>query len=164
MGFLHLLICDFRLIEYQSNKTACNSFFFHPELELFVLDFNVDHSKPMRLSFCHVLSWFANTTNSKPNNLSNLQVELLEQTDRLGKPNFSFVYLIILSIMYSLFEFPLFLHIFLLKKMHSMILFQLTYKIVIFLLVPCFVINFLIMITLASFCRLCFTLGRPYYP
>ena len=29
--------------------------FFHLELEFFVLDFNVDHSKPMRLSFCHSL-------------------------------------------------------------------------------------------------------------
>ena len=101
--------------------------------------------------------------------LSNLQVELLEQTDRLGKPNFSFVYLIILSIMYSLFEFPLFLHIldsFFYKKMHFMILFQLTCKIVLFFfwLVSCFVINFLIMITSAAFCRLCFTLGWPYYP
>ena len=108
--------------------------------------------------------------------LSNFQVELLEQIDRLEKPNFSFVYLIMLSIMYSFFEFPLFLHIldsfFYIKKkkMHSMILFQLTCKIVMFffffffLLVSCFVINFLIMITLASFCRLCFTLGWPYYP
>ena len=43
--------------------------FFHPKLEFFVLDFNVDHSKPMKLSFCHVLSWFANITNSKPKNL-----------------------------------------------------------------------------------------------
>ena len=29
--------------------------FFNPELEFFVLDFNVDHSKPMRLRFCHGL-------------------------------------------------------------------------------------------------------------
>ena len=32
--------------------------FFHPEIDFFfffVLDFNVDHSKPMRLSFCHNL-------------------------------------------------------------------------------------------------------------
>ena len=33
------------------------------------MGFNVDHSKLIRLSFCHVLSWFANITNSKPNNL-----------------------------------------------------------------------------------------------
>ena len=60
-----LLICDFRsieyqsndfqLIEYQSNETYCSSFFFIPNLSFFVLDFNVDHSKPMRLSFCHGL-------------------------------------------------------------------------------------------------------------
>ena len=31
------------------------------------MGFNVDHSKLIRLSFCHVLSWFANITNSKPN-------------------------------------------------------------------------------------------------
>ena len=55
-------------IEYQSNQTACNSFVFYPELEFFVLSFNVDHSKLMRFSFCHVLSWFANITNSKPYN------------------------------------------------------------------------------------------------
>ena len=29
--------------------------FFNPELEFFVLDFNVDHSKPMSLRFCHGL-------------------------------------------------------------------------------------------------------------
>ena len=71
LRLLILLICDFRSIEnhqYQSNETTCNSFF-HPKLEFFVLGFNVDHSKLMRLSFCHVLSWFANITNSKPNNL-----------------------------------------------------------------------------------------------
>ena len=56
-------------IKYQSSQTACNSFVFIPNLSFFVLDFNVDHSKLMRLSFCHVLSWFANITNSKPNNL-----------------------------------------------------------------------------------------------
>ena len=60
-----LLICDFQSIEYQSNdfrlikyqlnEIDCNSFFFHPELKFFVLDFNVDHSKPMRLSFYHGL-------------------------------------------------------------------------------------------------------------
>ena len=55
------------LIEYQSNQTACNSFVFILNLSFFVLGFNVDHSKLMRLSFCHVLSWFANITNSKPN-------------------------------------------------------------------------------------------------
>ena len=33
------------------------------------MGFNVDHSKLMRLSFCHVLSWFANITNSKPNTI-----------------------------------------------------------------------------------------------
>ena len=59
-------------IEYQLNQIACNSFFFfliyfYPELEFFVLGFNVDHSKLIRLSFCHVLSWFTNITNSKPN-------------------------------------------------------------------------------------------------
>ena len=77
MGFLRLLIfADMRFsidrkslvaIEYQLNETACNSFFFISNLRFFFLDFNVDHSKPMRLSFCHVLSWFANITNSKPN-------------------------------------------------------------------------------------------------
>ena len=63
MGFLRLLIfADMRFsidqvpIEYQLNQIACNSFF-HPELEFFfVLDFNVDYSKPMRLSFCHGLT------------------------------------------------------------------------------------------------------------
>ena len=39
------------------------------KLEFFVLRFIVDHSKLIRLSFCHVLSWFANITKSKPNNL-----------------------------------------------------------------------------------------------
>ena len=34
-------------IEYQSNQTASNSFFFYPELKFFVLGFNVDHSKLM---------------------------------------------------------------------------------------------------------------------
>ena len=42
-------------IEYQLNQTACNSFFLIPNLSFFVLGFNVDHSKLMRLSFCHVL-------------------------------------------------------------------------------------------------------------
>ena len=54
-------------IEYQLNQTACNSFFLIPNLSFFVLGFNVDHSKLMRLSFYHVLSWFADIRNSKPN-------------------------------------------------------------------------------------------------
>ena len=50
-----LLICDFRSIEYQSNEIDCNSFFFIKKLRffcffVFVLDFNVDYSKPMRPS------------------------------------------------------------------------------------------------------------------
>ena len=58
MAFLRLLIwlkCDFRSIKYLSNKTDCNSFFFHPKHEFFVVGFNVDHSKLMRLCFCHDL-------------------------------------------------------------------------------------------------------------
>ena len=57
-------------IKYQLNQIACNSFVFIPNLSFFVLGFNVDHSKLIRLSFCHVLSWFANIRNSKPNNPS----------------------------------------------------------------------------------------------
>ena len=53
-------------IKYQSNQPTCNSFVILPNLSFFVLGFNVDHSKLMRLSFCHGLSWFANITNSKP--------------------------------------------------------------------------------------------------
>ena len=40
------------------------------------MGFNVDHSKLIRLSFCYVLSWFANITNSKPNKLI---IELINQ-------------------------------------------------------------------------------------
>ena len=36
------------------------------------MGFNVDHSKLIRLSFCHVLSWFANITNSKPNRFKSI--------------------------------------------------------------------------------------------
>ena len=50
-----------------SNQSAYNSFVFIPSLSVFVLGFNVDHSKLIRLSFFHGLSWFANIKNSKPN-------------------------------------------------------------------------------------------------
>ena len=61
--------CWYAIFDWSStNRTKqLVTHFFYPELEFFVLDFNVDHSKPMRLSFYHVLSWFANITNSKPN-------------------------------------------------------------------------------------------------
>ena len=62
----------------QSNQPACNSFVFIPNLSFFVLGFNVDHSKLIRLSFCHVLSWFANITNSKRNkNDANVEITVL---------------------------------------------------------------------------------------
>ena len=51
----------------QLNQPTYNSFVFIPNLSFFFLGFNVDHSKLMKLSFCHVLLWFANITNSKSN-------------------------------------------------------------------------------------------------
>ena len=80
MGFLQLLFfCWYvtsdqsRGIVQQSNRnriaierTKLQLTFFHLELELFVLDLKVYHSNSIILNF---LSWFANTTNSKPNNL-----------------------------------------------------------------------------------------------
>ena len=79
MGFLHLLIfCWYATFDRSStnqmtfdwlstNQTKqLVTHFFHPELEFFVLDFNVDHSKPMRLSFCHGL---LTLQTQKPNNL-----------------------------------------------------------------------------------------------
>ena len=75
MAFLRLLIFWYVILDKsnlsldRSNQPACNSFVFIPNLSFFVLGFNVGHSKLIRLSFCHVLSWFANITNSKPNNL-----------------------------------------------------------------------------------------------
>ena len=64
--------------------------FFHPELEFFVLDFIIDHSKPMRLSFCHVLSWFANITNSKPNTLYNRKILVILKVSSILGPFKSF--------------------------------------------------------------------------
>ena len=64
-----LLIYDFRSIERNQTaiaRTRLQIIFFHPELEFFVLDLKVHHSNSIILIF---LSWFANTTNSKANNL-----------------------------------------------------------------------------------------------
>ena len=75
MAFLRLLILlkyDFGLIEPVFGSIEPTSLLlicFYPKLEFFVLGFNVDHSKLIRPSFCHVLSWFVNITNSKPNNI-----------------------------------------------------------------------------------------------
>ena len=72
LRLLILLIRDFGSIEPifgSIDPTSLYLICFYPKLEFFVLGFNVDYSKLIRLNFYHVLSWFANITNSKPNNL-----------------------------------------------------------------------------------------------
>ena len=62
------LFCKYTTFDRSSTNRTKHivTHLFHPELESFVLDFNVDHSKLMRLSFCHGLPTLQT---QKPKNL-----------------------------------------------------------------------------------------------